>query len=62
MNKKQLIELMESMVARAARDQGISEDEARCLIGLSIKKNCEKILAGVILPSFAAPTTELVAA
>ncbi len=52
MNKKQLIELMESMVARVAKDQQVSEDEARVLVGLAVKKNAEKIFAGIVLPTF----------
>lgn len=57
MNKKQIAALVETMVTKVAEQQGISEDAARTLVGISIQKN-QDALCGVTLPSLAAPAAE----
>lgn len=52
MNKKQLAALTESMVEKVAAKNGCTEDEARTLVGLAIRRNMDQILNAVVMPDF----------
>lgn len=52
MNKKQLIALVEGMVAKVAEQNSITEDQARTLVGLTLQTNGDKLIAGIMLPVF----------
>ena len=52
MNKKQIAALVENMVATIVERDGVSEEIARTLIGLSITKN-QEALTQVSVPNLA---------
>jgi len=47
MNKKQLAELIETLVAEVASAAGLSEAEARTVTGIAIKRNLKGLVASI---------------
>lgn len=57
MNKKQIAALVEEMVQSIVNRDGVSEDIARTLIGLSIQKN-QEALTQVSVPNLKVADTQ----
>lgn len=61
MDKKVIAAVVESIVANVAAKQGLSDIEARALVGIFLRKNTDNIVNMITVPNFATPATTPVA-
>lgn len=61
MDKKVIAAVVESIVANVAAKQGLSDIEARALVGIFLRKNADNIVNMITVPNFATPTMAPVA-
>lgn len=51
MDKKQVVTLVEGIVADVAKQHGLEEGEARTLVGIALRKNREAFIKAVTVPT-----------
>jgi len=56
MDKKVIAAVVESIVANVAAKQGLSDIEARALVGIFLRKNADNIVNMITIPNFATQT------
>lgn len=55
MDKKILAGIVDGIVAEVAEKQGLTEGEARAMVGITLKKNKDAIVAAIVSPNLTLP-------